>query len=574
MLFLYIIIYTSTRKTFDYDVVSKSNDLFNYVDDTRNNKETYNIINNENKENTNNNNNIESSNNEIKNSKYGIYTDLFHLLSINKPNIEPLTRYKKDNKELEKFVSDNTKFTKSFLENLLPLSDDEKKELTKSFNNFKLGIKDLNLKYFGRNDNDGIHKIEGTGILMVGGYKFSWLSLLNIHQLRRRGSKLPIEVYIPDKREYDENFCNVLLPQLNAVCILGYEELPFEDFKNYFNLKRYEYKMMAILTSKFENILLLDADNVVIENPDNLFNWKNYIENQLILWPDTWQRTSNPFLFDLVNVTVDYSQVEDINNYNLHDLPGAIQNPSTESGMILVNKKSQLNTLLISLYFNIYGFDYYYPLMTQGGAGQGDKDSYIFAAHAANLPVYQVKQGVSFLGRFSKQGDFISSALGQCNPTTEEEEIAFKNNIKNPGCKELMFVHLSFPKLYPNTIGEKVQNKDEGNIIAFDGVDLSYDFELQIWELMCQLVCSNYKENSIQPDNPASTVLDSKFLASAKKMEYIQSIDIDNVCDKELLPHLEFMRGYFKYADKHKNQFTQDWEGKNLLNAHLQNSEK
>ncbi|KAG0688181.1 hypothetical protein C6P40_001315 [Pichia californica] len=510
---------------------------------------------------------LSGSSSSSSSSNYGVYSELFNLLARSKPDLDPLKNYKSDNKVLQKFVSDKTSFTKDFLENLQPLTDSEKKSIIDSYNSFVNNISLLNMKTFGRDDDN--NDVKGKGIVMVGGYKFSWLSLFNIHQLRKQGSKLPVEVYIPDIKEFDEKFCNKILPELNARCILGYKELPLNEFNDTFNSKRYEYKILAILTSSFEDVLLLDADNIVIDNPDRLFNWDIYKKNNLIFWPDSWQRTTNPFIFDLVNLKIDYSNVKDMNDYNVHDLPGAIPNPSTESGMIMVNKRKQLKTLLIALYFNIYGFDYYYPLITQGGAGQGDKDTYIIAAYGANAPYYQIQQPVSFLGHFNKDNEFNAGALGQCDPMTSDEKYAYDNKIKDKSCSNYLFLHLSFPKLYPNEIGNKVQNKYEGHFLQFDGIKWPYDIELQIWEIMCQLLCKTYKKNSLQPKNPASSILDSKFKLSGNDLKFIKDIEIEKQCTKKLIPHLEYLRSFFKYADKSKGQFQQDWPGKSELNSNI-----
>ncbi|KAK7679537.1 Golgi alpha-1,2- mannosyltransferase [Cerrena zonata] len=44
------------------------------------------------------------------------------------------------------------------------------------------------------------------------------------------------------------------------------------------------------------------------------------------------------------------------------------------------------------MYYNYYGPDYYYPLLSQGAAGEGDKETFIAAAHKLKLPYYQVKE--------------------------------------------------------------------------------------------------------------------------------------------------------------------------------------
>jgi hypothetical protein len=490
--------------------------------------------------------NNQNPNEQEKDDDDEYYLNLFKIMALSKPKCDPLVYYIRGNSAIQKFQQDGVKFDKDFLNSLITLTDNDKIQLVTAYNTFAKNIKNSSLEVFGSEKH---RKIEGDGIVIVGGDKFSWLALLNIHQLRRVGSNLPIEVYIPTIEDYDISFCQEILPNLNARCILGYQELPLQKINKFFNLKRYEYKLLALLTSSFENILLLDADNLVTERPDNLFSWNVYKENQLILWPDCWIRTTNPFLFEILNINIDYAVVNGNTEYDIHDLPGSIPNPSTESGMLLVNKKSHVNTLLIALYMNVYGFDYYYPLLTQGGAGEGDKDSFILAAKAALQSVYQVKQNVAYLGRNTPTG-FISGGLGQCNPMSETEDYVFKNNITNASCQDFMFIHLSNPKYYPNEIMYNLVDNTGEDAVQFPALKLNYDFELQLWEILTQILCSNYTPNNIEPENIASLPLDIKFIQSATSMEYIQQMNIGQICDFELLPHLQFLRAHFHSAKK------------------------
>lgn len=477
---------------------------------------------------------------KINEKKYGAYAKIFEVLANANPKIKPLSkRYLKDNKEIMRFQNDNVNFNKDYLSSLINLNNQEKISLFQSYQTFLTGIEELNLPIFG---DETKKNIEGRGIVIVGGDRFSWLALLNIHQLRKTGSQLPVEVYIPLKKEYDSAFCQDILPQLNAKCVLGFKEFPQNQIRKYFHLNKFEHKIMAILSSSFEDVLLLDADNVVVNKPDKLFEWDTYKDKQLILWPDCWVRTTNPFLFELFHIDVDFSNVKG-NNYDFHSLPGSIPNPSTESGMLLVNKRSKVSTLLLSLYLNLYGYDYYYPLIAQGGAGQGDKDTYMIASYALKQSVYQVKQNVRFLGRFYN-GNFYSSGLGQCNPVTEKEmTAAFQNSFTE--CDDYLFIHLSNPKLYPEEITENMMTSDKQHFAQFDGLNVQYDFELQLWEIMSQLLCQNYKPNTFEPNNQASSLLDSKYILTGSHLSYIRRLNINYYCDTQILPHLDYLREYF-----------------------------
>jgi alpha 1,2-mannosyltransferase len=483
-------------------------------------------------------NHMDPSHIHIDKKVYGSYSELFQLLAKSKPNCKPLTQYVKDNHNIQKFPKDNVKFNKDLLENLLILKNDDKLKLFESYETFVSGLHNLSLDVFGTEVNK---PIEGNGVVIVGGGKFSWLTLLNIHQLRKTGSNLPVEVYIPSPQDYDPSFCNEILPMVNSRCILGYEELPLKQVYKAFKLKTFEYKILAILTSSFENVLMLDADNLLLTNPDRLFNWDLYLKKQLILWPDCWMRTTNPFLFDLLHIDVDYSNTDSNINYDVHELPGSVPNPSTESGMLLVNKRSHVNTLLLALYMNVYGSDYYYPLLTQGGSGQGDKDSYIMAAYALEESVYQVKQDVVFLGRYPESG-FVAGGLGQCDPMTEKEKYVAENNILNEPCDEFMFIHLSNPKYFPDEITPNFRDENGNDFREFEDSRIKYDFELQVWEIMCQLLCQSYQQNKIVSETLESSLIDPKFRLSAQSMSYIKSMRINKICDIQLLPHLQFLR--------------------------------
>ena len=488
--------------------------------------------------------------NELNDSKdqYGIYSDLFKLLIESKPQFQSLKNYNEENPDVKRFLQDNVKFNKKFLSSLVPLNNNQKLQLFESLDHYQIGLNNLNLSIFGNEDSKIINS---KGIVMVGGGKFSWLALLSIHQLRQIGSKLPVEVFIPTIQDYDYNFCETMLQYVNAKCVLGYKELPLRYVQPFFKLKNYEYKLLAMLASEFENILLLDVDNILIKNPDELFNWDIYQKYQLILWPDTWIRTTNPFMFDLFHINVDYSSINDVenDNYDIHDLPGSFPNPSTESGMLLVNKKIHADTLLLALYINIYGANYYYPLISQGSAGEGDKDTYILAAYSLDKPVYQVRQSLSFIGYFNEEG-FQSTGMAQCNPMIENEYYGDRVNLRNLQCDDFMFLHLSNPKYFPIEVLKDSFDERNNHIVSLKSLNVDYDVELQIWEIMSQLLCVNYTPNDLEPNNIASSHIHQNMIASAKKLQYINKLNIDQACNSKILPHLQFLREYFKNNQK------------------------
>lgn len=475
-------------------------------------------------------------------SNNGLYSRIFDLIAAAKPKCHPLLRYKKENEDIQRFSKHGVKFSKKFLSSLLKITPFQKLKLFESYETFISSYENLNLQVFGDNES---RKISGKGIVIVGGGKFSWLALINITQLRQTGSNLPVEIYIPSLKDYDEVFCNSILPELNAKCVTGYKDLPLSRYKKELNLHKYEHKVMAILASSFEDILMLDADNFVVSAPDGLFNWDIYKQYQLVLWPDAWIRTTNPFLYELFHINIDTDFIPESGEYDLHDLPGAIPNPSSESGMLLVNKRMHVDTLMLSLYINTYGHDYYYPLLTQGGAGEGDKDSFIIAAYALKKPVYQVRQETQFLGYYEGE-HYYSFGLGQCDPTTKDERQAHIDNVREVFCPKFAFVHLSNPKYYPKDMTEIAYDDNGNDLVLLRNLNVGYNLELQIWEIVCQLLCRYYKENKIHPGEPASSLINPKMRQTGKKLACLSGVPIEKMCGSKLLPHLEFLREYFK----------------------------
>lgn len=238
----------------------------------------------------------------------------------------------------------------------------------------------------------------GSGYVYLGGGKYTWLTLLSIQALRKTGSKLPVEVIIPSKSEYDELLCIQLESKWNAKCKI----LPNLGLE----LKGYQLKPLAILFSSFKRAFYLDSDIIPIVNPDRYFSSTLFLDYGLITWPDFWRRTTSPHLYELLEISiaekpsrflndlytpVKFQYKKNTNEFNYHDLSGTLTEWTTEAGLILINKVSHFNVLLLALYYNMNGPSGFYPLLSQGGAGEGDKDTWALSSHYLKKPWWQVQ---------------------------------------------------------------------------------------------------------------------------------------------------------------------------------------
>ncbi|KAH3666623.1 hypothetical protein WICMUC_005607 [Wickerhamomyces mucosus] len=290
---------------------------------------------------------------------------------------------------------------------------------------------------------------KGNGYVYVGGHDFTYLALLSIQSLRSTGSKLPVEVIIPHGDEYDPKLCDEILPIFNAKCIDIETYLPF-DFKN--DVNKYMIKPISLLVNSFENVLYLDSDNMILQNPDYLFENEPFTSNGLVTWPDLWRRTTSPYFYNITEVKVDetnrvrnsFSHIitkGHTDGYKLdqveksyHDYEGTIPESSTESGQMLISKSKHFETILLSIYYNFNGPKWYYPLLTQNCHGQGDKETFIAAAHVLRKPYYQVNEfPVDFHKKHEKFKQSIKKqvylALGQHDPVIEYKKCSKQKDL-------------------------------------------------------------------------------------------------------------------------------------------------
>lgn len=505
-----------------------------------------------------------------------------------------LDKYQKGEPAKQFFSQDKIdfKFSKSYLEDdLLVVSDDSLHNLTASHESFIAELEQLSSDgtngWFG---NKHI-KPQGRGIVFVGGGKFSWLSLITIEQLRHTNSQLHIEVFIATKEDYDPVFCEEILPKYHprAKCtyfprfFAGKE--PQDVFTN--EVTGYQYKTLALLVSSFEDVLLLDADNAPVQDPGHIFEDKVYKDTHLIIWPDPWARTTNPKFYQIANKPItnrivrgyDFGRDENnskerdfdyATNATFHDLEGTIPNLTAESGMMFVSKTKHYKTLLLALYYNVYGPGVYYSLLTQGGAGEGDKETFLAAAFVLNAPYHQIQTRLNFIGikkakdseqeakeegqeqekkqdeeEEEQQEDVSSKALGQKDPIQDYVNYlkGFRfmghNNPKGLPKPKVAFMHLSYPKYTPQLLMDNNEfsyfdDNDGGKEIQrrlYDGATkrFGYDFELRMMRILQALMCTAEEQQEQQEQEVKDMVMTPDV---AWKFKFFKGVDLEGYCER------------------------------------------
>lgn len=480
--------------------------------------------------------------------------------------------YKSNKAELLGSKQSDFLFSKEYLENVLDIPDETLEKLKASHHGYVYKhmtnlIAKTKISTFGklRRSSPEWKKYEGSkGYVLIGGGKYSWLSYLVVRQIRAVGGVLPVEVFIPSNDEYEKKFCEEVLPKYNARCNVLASGL-LETLSKKFSLGGYQYKMLAILTSAFENVMYMDLDLFPTRNVEYLFASTLYSEAGLILWPDHWARTTNPKFHEISGLTVKENKVRysaydkaraaakeellkpllefTFKESHFHDFENALPDPTSEAGILLVNKTSHMRTLLLALYYNVFGPKFYYPLMTQGSAGEGDKETFIAAAAVMGQLWFQTRKQFMWVGYHSKdENKFVLKALGHYDPLTSRAETENAH---------LVFMHCSYPKYYTDWFynNHDLVYKTGEHLRMYEAMysNVGYDFDLRLQQFFVQGVCKDYYKDGKAIDSDA---LEADEWAG-NFLKYIGG-DLETNkkrCSEVYIPHLKWLKETTEYKD-------------------------
>lgn len=228
--------------------------------------------------------------------------------------------------------------------------------------------------------------------------------LVSLKMLRRTGSILPVEIFMESKDMYEKEICEIVLPPMNATCMILSEVL--EAVPTRLKMSRYQLKALALALSSFDDVLLLDADNLPIERPEHLLNSEPFLSKGFVSWPDYWANTASPQFYEISSQTV----------------PRTSERAASDAGQLLLSKGKHAPTLLLILYYNHYGPSHYYKLLSQSPGVEGandetDKETYLAAAMSLNASFHTVATNIATLGYTRIQDkEFKRTGMVQHNP--------------------------------------------------------------------------------------------------------------------------------------------------------------
>jgi hypothetical protein len=220
-------------------------------------------------------------------------------------------------------------------------------------------------------------------VICAGGMKYFTCAWVCVKTLRALGCPLQVELWHLGREEMTDEM-RALADRLGVKCVDAHEVRKEHPVRR---LGGWELKCYAILHSRFREVLLLDADNVPVVNPNFLFDTTEYRKTGAIFWPDIGSLGPERDIWKIVGVP-----------YN----PA----PDFESGQIVVDKKRCWKALQLAMHFNEHS-DFYYQHV------YGDKDTFRFAFLKTGTPFSMPSRRIEYIDGTLCQHDFTGRRIFQ-----------------------------------------------------------------------------------------------------------------------------------------------------------------
>jgi hypothetical protein len=226
----------------------------------------------------------------------------------------------------------------------------------------------------------------GRGIVIAAGGSTVFTNAYVLISVLRRtlGCRLPIEVWHYGAAEMSPTMTQ-LLKELDAETVDALPRIAAAglDLKDGWQLKPF-----CLQHCRFEEVLLLDADQVPLVDPSGIFDWPEYRQTGAVFWPDTvGLRTDNP-VWQAMGLAPETPEI------------------SFDSGQILVDKRRHWKALSTAVALNqaaalIYRYLY------------GDKDTFLLAFRLADDAFSLIPHAPFRAPNWMAQRDFSGAALFQ-----------------------------------------------------------------------------------------------------------------------------------------------------------------
>ena len=192
----------------------------------------------------------------------------------------------------------------------------------------------------------------GRGIVIVAGGQFLAGAYVTVRLLREFGCELPIDIWHLGAAELPD----VWRERFNGLAVTFCDAHEYQKLHPCGNLGGWQLKPYAIMLSRFDHVLFLDADNHPAKDPTHLFECDEFMEHGALFWPDRVRHGADSALWDIFGVP-----------YR--------DEPQHETGQMVIDKGRHWQSLQLAMHVNENSAFHYKH-------SHGDTATFRFAMHA------------------------------------------------------------------------------------------------------------------------------------------------------------------------------------------------
>ena len=220
-------------------------------------------------------------------------------------------------------------------------------------------------------------------VICAGGHRLFTNAWVCLRMLRHFDCRLPVQFWYLGEQEMDGTMRG-LAAKYGAECVDARKVAERHPVRT---LNGWELKPFAIIHSPFQEVMLLDADNVPIRDPTYLFQTDEYQQHGAIFWPDFSRLESFRGIWEACQV--EYRD-----------------EPEFESGQVVVDKSRCWEALNLAMHYNEHS-DFYYLHI------HGDKETFHLAFLRTEKSFAMPSRGIDALDATMCQHDFDGNRVFQ-----------------------------------------------------------------------------------------------------------------------------------------------------------------
>ena len=369
-------------------------------------------------------------------------------------------------------------------------------------------------------------------IICGGGDKYFPLAWVCIKMLRRLKCNLPIQLWYLGRRELSVRM-EKMVSQLRVECIDAHEVRKRHPCRV---LNGYELKPFSLVHSRFKEILLLDADNVPVINPERLFDIVQYKKCGAVFWP----RPNNgppPEAWEVFNVPY-------------------LTESAFETGQILVNKAKVWRALCLALWYNEHS-DFYYKYV------DGEKETFHLAFRKIKTSFAMVSTPPKVVDGAVYQHDYNGEMIFQHRQTDKWKLYGQNRKVKDFIREEKCLQYLEELRRRLSPRRQRGKSPNEGKILLRCPIDGFTGYGLHAQQIIRDFGALGWRPRvlPIRVDEPSAVPISQNI-----KRHFV---DYSNH-EWELLLHPPGVSP----TEGKKTIFFTMWESTRLSQCHLENLKK